>query len=178
MSGIPVVALVGRPNVGKSTLFNRMTGSRAALVADRPGLTRDRHYGRARVGEGHCIVIDTGGFEPVAKSGIEYQMARQARQAVRAAVRHGLDPDDEGGGAGGGGQRQGRRGVLEVRLRGRVGVCGGVLGFFFLFFVFVCVCVWVCVCLCVCVCACVCLCVLCVLVCVGVCWCVCVCLCV
>jgi GTP-binding protein len=85
MSGIPVVALVGRPNVGKSTLFNRMTGSRAALVADRPGLTRDRHYGRARVGEGHCIVIDTGGFEPVAKSGIEYQMARQARQAVLEA---------------------------------------------------------------------------------------------
>ncbi|MEI8301760.1 MAG: ribosome biogenesis GTPase Der [Burkholderiales bacterium] len=85
MSSIPVVALVGRPNVGKSTLFNRMTGSRAALVADRPGLTRDRHYGRARVGEGHCIVIDTGGFEPVAKSGIEYQMARQARQAVLEA---------------------------------------------------------------------------------------------
>ncbi len=82
---VPVVALVGRPNVGKSTLFNRMTGTRAALVADRPGLTRDRHYGRARVGEGHCIVIDTGGFEPVAKSGIEYQMARQARQAVLEA---------------------------------------------------------------------------------------------
>lgn len=85
MTRVPVVALVGRPNVGKSTLFNRMTGSRAALVADRPGLTRDRHYGRARVGESHCIVIDTGGFEPVAKGGIEYQMARQARQAVLEA---------------------------------------------------------------------------------------------
>ena len=85
MNRIPVVALVGRPNVGKSTLFNRMTASRAALVADRPGLTRDRHYGRARVGESHCIVIDTGGFEPVAKGGIEYQMARQARQAVLEA---------------------------------------------------------------------------------------------
>ena len=85
MNRVPVLALVGRPNVGKSTLFNRMTGSRAALVADRPGLTRDRHYGRARVGESHCIVIDTGGFEPVAKGGIEYQMARQARQAVLEA---------------------------------------------------------------------------------------------
>jgi GTP-binding protein len=81
----PVLAIVGRPNVGKSTLFNRMTGTRDALVADRPGLTRDRHYGRARVGESHCIVIDTGGFEPVARGGIEYQMARQARQAVLEA---------------------------------------------------------------------------------------------
>jgi GTP-binding protein len=81
----PVLAIVGRPNVGKSTLFNRMTGTRDALVADRPGLTRDRHYGRARVGDSHCIVIDTGGFEPVAKEGIEYQMARQARQAVLEA---------------------------------------------------------------------------------------------
>jgi len=78
----PVVAIVGRPNVGKSTLFNRLTGTRAALVADRPGLTRDRHYGRARVGDTHAIVIDTGGFEPVAKQGIEVEMARQARQAV------------------------------------------------------------------------------------------------
>ena len=97
MNRIPVVALVGRPNVGKSTLFNRMTASRAALVADRPGLTRDRHYGRARVGESHCIVIDTGGFEPVAKGGIEYQMARQARlqrlahQGVGHAVVVGVD---------------------------------------------------------------------------------------
>ncbi len=82
MSRLPVVALVGRPNVGKSTLFNRLTRSRAALVADRPGLTRDRHYGRGRIGELPCIVIDTGGFEPVAKEGIEVEMARQARQAV------------------------------------------------------------------------------------------------
>ena len=78
----PVVALVGRPNVGKSTLFNRLTRSRAALVADIPGLTRDRHYGQGRVGERRFIVIDTGGFEPVAKSGIAAEMARQARQAV------------------------------------------------------------------------------------------------
>ncbi len=85
MSSLPVVALVGRPNVGKSTLFNRLTRSRAALVADRPGLTRDRHYGRGRTGEIPYIVIDTGGFEPVAKQGIEVEMARQARQAVLEA---------------------------------------------------------------------------------------------
>jgi GTP-binding protein len=78
----PVVALVGRPNVGKSTLFNRLTRSRAALVADIPGLTRDRHYGQGRVGERRYIVIDTGGFEPVARTGIAAEMARQARQAV------------------------------------------------------------------------------------------------
>lgn len=78
----PVIALVGRPNVGKSTLFNRLTRSRDALVADMPGLTRDRHYGEGRVGERPFIVIDTGGFEPVAKEGIVAEMAKQTRQAV------------------------------------------------------------------------------------------------
>ncbi|MCX7901558.1 MAG: 50S ribosome-binding GTPase, partial [Burkholderiaceae bacterium] len=63
----PVVALVGRPNVGKSTLFNRLTRSRAALVADFPGLTRDRHYGSGRIGPVPYLVIDTGGFEPAAE---------------------------------------------------------------------------------------------------------------
>jgi GTP-binding protein len=78
----PVVALVGRPNVGKSTLFNRLTRSRAALVANQPGLTRDRHYGEGRVGDRPYIVVDTGGFEPVAKEGILLEMARQTEQAI------------------------------------------------------------------------------------------------
>jgi len=81
----PVVALVGRPNVGKSTLFNRLTRSRAALVADFAGLTRDRHYGEGRVGEVPFIVIDTGGFEPVTKEGILAHMAKQTTQAIAEA---------------------------------------------------------------------------------------------
>jgi GTP-binding protein len=99
----PVIALVGRPNVGKSTLFNRLTRSRDALVADLPGLTRDRHYGAGQVGERPFLVIDTGGFEPVAKEGIMYEMARQTRQAVVEADvvvfivdgRQGLTPHDK-----------------------------------------------------------------------------------
>jgi GTP-binding protein len=82
MAHKPVVALVGRPNVGKSTLFNRLTRSRDALVADLPGLTRDRHFGEGRVGPRPYIVVDTGGFEPVAKDGILAQMAKQTLQAV------------------------------------------------------------------------------------------------
>ncbi len=78
----PVVALVGRANVGKSTLFNRITRSRSALVADFSGLTRDRHYGEGRVGDHPFIAVDTGGFEPVAKDGILLEMARQTRQAI------------------------------------------------------------------------------------------------
>lgn len=81
----PVVALVGRPNVGKSTLFNRLTRSRAALVADFSGLTRDRHYGEGRLGETPFIAIDTGGFEPVAKDGILLHMAQQTKQAIAEA---------------------------------------------------------------------------------------------
>src|ERR1700682_636896 len=81
----PTVVLVGRPNVGKSTLFNRLTRTRDALVADLPGLTRDRHYGQGKLGEKPFIVVDTGGFEPVAKDGIMSEMARQAREAIAEA---------------------------------------------------------------------------------------------
>jgi GTP-binding protein len=81
----PVIALVGRPNVGKSTLFNRLTKSRDAIVADYAGLTRDRHYGNGKQGKQEYIVIDTGGFEPDAASGIFKEMAKQTRQAVAEA---------------------------------------------------------------------------------------------
>jgi GTP-binding protein len=81
----PVIALVGRPNVGKSTLFNRLTKSRDAIVADYAGLTRDRHYGEGRQGAREYIVIDTGGFEPDCTDGIFKEMAKQTRQAVAEA---------------------------------------------------------------------------------------------
>ena len=81
----PVIAVVGRPNVGKSTLFNRMTKSRDAIVADFAGLTRDRHYGDGRSGEHEFIVVDTGGFEPDSTTGIVKEMAKQTRQAVAEA---------------------------------------------------------------------------------------------
>lgn len=81
----PVIALVGRPNVGKSTLFNRLTKSRDAIVADFAGLTRDRHYGQGRQGSHEYIVIDTGGFEPDASKGIFKEMAKQTQQAVAEA---------------------------------------------------------------------------------------------
>ncbi len=99
---IPTIVIVGRPNVGKSTLFNRLTRSRDALVADVPGLTRDRHYGRGRVGDKSYIVVDTGGFEPVAHDGILHAMAQQTLLAIDEADaivllvdgRHGLAPQD------------------------------------------------------------------------------------
>ncbi len=99
----PVIALVGRPNVGKSTLFNRMTKSRDAIVADFAGLTRDRHYGDGRLGDREFIVIDTGGFEPDSSTGIVKEMAKQTRQAVAEAdavifvldVRTGLAGQDQ-----------------------------------------------------------------------------------
>ena len=77
----PVVALVGRPNVGKSTLFNRLTRSRDALVADFPGLTRDRKYGQAVVDDMNFIVVDTGGIDG-SEEGIEVKMAEQSLQAI------------------------------------------------------------------------------------------------
>lgn len=82
---LPIVAIVGRPNVGKSTLFNRLTRTRDAIVADMPGLTRDRHYGKGRVGERPYWVIDTGGFEPLTNDGIKVAMAQQAEQAIAEA---------------------------------------------------------------------------------------------
>lgn len=81
----PTIVLVGRPNVGKSTLFNRLTRSRQALVADLPGMTRDRHYGHGEAGGKSYLVVDTGGFEPVSSEGIYKEMARQTRQAVDEA---------------------------------------------------------------------------------------------
>jgi GTP-binding protein len=100
---LPIIVIVGRPNVGKSTLFNRLTRSRDAIVHDQPGITRDRHYGRGRVGLKPYLVVDTGGFEPVAADGIFHEMARQTRQAVDEAdavlfvvdARAGLTPQDE-----------------------------------------------------------------------------------
>ncbi len=99
----PTLVLVGRPNVGKSTLFNRLTRTRDAIVHDMPGLTRDRHYGRGRLGDKPFIAVDTGGFEPVAKDGILSEMARQAREAIAEADvilfvvdgRTGLTPQDK-----------------------------------------------------------------------------------
>ena len=98
----PVIALVGRPNVGKSTLFNRITKSRDAIVADFAGRTRDRHYGDARLGGREFIVVDTGGFEPDKPTGVVAEMAKQTKQAVAEAdavifvvdVRAGLSAQD------------------------------------------------------------------------------------
>ena len=81
---VPVVALVGRPNVGKSTLFNRLTRTRDALVADFPGLTRDRKYGQAKLGEQEFIVIDTGGIDGT-EEGVETKMAEQSLAAINEA---------------------------------------------------------------------------------------------
>ena len=100
---LPTLVLVGRPNVGKSTLFNRLTGTRDALVHDMPGMTRDRHYGRGRLGGKPYLVVDTGGLEPVAKEGIMAEMARQTLQAIDEAdaiiflvdARAGLTPQDQ-----------------------------------------------------------------------------------
>jgi len=100
---LPVVVLVGRPNVGKSTLFNQLTRSRAALVADQPGLTRDRQYGIGKVGSREYVVVDTGGLSGD-RAGIAGLLAQQARVAIDEAdhilflldARDGLAPEDLG----------------------------------------------------------------------------------
>ncbi len=82
---IPIVAIVGRPNVGKSTLFNRLIGQRKALVLDEPGITRDRNYGRAEHFGRTFTVIDTGGFDPESDEGMLPLMREQAQLAVEEA---------------------------------------------------------------------------------------------
>jgi len=99
---LPVVAIVGRPNVGKSTLFNALTHTRDALVADIPGVTRDRQYGISDVGDRPCVLIDTGGLVGQAE-GIDYLTARQVHQAIEesqlvlfvVSAREGLTHEDE-----------------------------------------------------------------------------------
>ena len=99
---LPVVAIVGRPNVGKSTLFNALTRTRDALVADMPGVTRDRQYGISDVGDRACVLIDTGGLVGQAE-GIEYLTAQQVHQAIDesqlvlfvVSAREGLTVEDE-----------------------------------------------------------------------------------
>jgi GTPase len=85
VSKLPVIALVGRPNVGKSTLYNRLTGTRDALVSDLPGLTRDRRTGEASLGGHPVTIIDTAGLEEAKRDSIAARMRAQSEQAIADA---------------------------------------------------------------------------------------------
>src|SRR5512143_3138078 len=99
----PIIAIVGRPNVGKSTFFNRLVGQRKAIVEDQPGVTRDRNYAEASYEEHPFILIDTGGFEPTSSDRIQQQIREQVEVAIQEADlilflmdgREGLNPTDE-----------------------------------------------------------------------------------
>jgi GTP-binding protein len=99
----PIIAIVGRPNVGKSTLFNRLVGRRKAIVEDEPGVTRDRNYAEASYEDHPFILIDTGGFEPTARDRIQQQIKEQVEVAIQEADlilflmdgKEGLNPTDE-----------------------------------------------------------------------------------
>src|SRR5512135_3584816 len=97
------IAIVGRPNVGKSTLFNRLAGRKLAIVDDRPGVTRDRRFGTGRLGDLDLDIIDTAGFEDVTDESLEARMRAQTELAVDEAdlalfmidAREGVTPGDE-----------------------------------------------------------------------------------
>src|SRR5512147_2458072 len=98
----PIVAIVGRPNVGKSTLFNRIAGEKKAIIFDEPGVTRDRNYADVEWGDLGFTLVDTGGFEPVSKDRIFVQMREQCQLAMDEADailfvmdgKEGLTPSD------------------------------------------------------------------------------------
>jgi GTPase len=99
----PIIAIVGRPNVGKSTFFNRLVGQRKAIVEDQPGVTRDRNYAEASYEDCPFILIDTGGFEPTSSDRIQQQIKEQVEVAIQEADlilflmdgKEGLNPTDE-----------------------------------------------------------------------------------
>src|SRR5689334_691354 len=99
----PIIAIIGRPNVGKSTLFNRLTGKRSALVSDMPGLTRDRREGEADLAGNPVILVDTAGLEQAKRGSIAERMRQQTEAALASAdlvlflldARAGITPDDK-----------------------------------------------------------------------------------